>query len=64
MGKKKKKVKDKCCEKYLKSGKRCKDCPFRAAEAGSRGEKVQESGKKPEYTKKDKKDKQKDRKKK
>ena len=27
MGKKKKKVKKKCCEKYLKSGKHCKKCP-------------------------------------
>jgi hypothetical protein len=28
MGKdKKKKVKDKCCESYLKKGKRCSDCP-------------------------------------
>jgi len=28
MGTKKKKVKKKCCEKYLKSGKHCKDCPL------------------------------------
>jgi len=27
VGKKKKKVKKKCCEKYLKSGKHCKKCP-------------------------------------
>jgi hypothetical protein len=28
MGKdKKKKVKDKCCESYLKKGKRCSNCP-------------------------------------
>lgn len=29
MGKKKGKVKEECCEKYKKSGKYCKDCPFR-----------------------------------
>jgi len=28
VGKKKKKVKKKCCEKYLKSGKHCKKCPM------------------------------------
>ena len=28
MGKKKSKVKKKCCGKYLKSGKHCKDCPL------------------------------------
>jgi len=27
MGSKKQKVKKKCCEKYLKSGKHCKSCP-------------------------------------
>ena len=28
MGKKKTKVKKKCCEKYLKTGKNCKNCPL------------------------------------
>jgi len=28
MGKSRKKQKEKCCEKYKKSGKHCKDCPL------------------------------------
>ena len=26
---KKHKVKDECCEKYIRKGKHCKDCPMR-----------------------------------
>jgi hypothetical protein len=36
VGKKKKKVKKKCCEKYLKSGKHCKRCPALGPLAGKK----------------------------
>jgi len=36
VAKKKKKVKKKCCEKYLKSGKHCKRCPVLASLAGKK----------------------------
>ena len=32
---KKGKVKKKCCGKYLKTGKHCKDCPLLLTEAGT-----------------------------
>lgn len=47
MGKKKKvKVKKKCCEKYLKSGKHCKGCPLVAKAKPAKEEKVKATKKK------------------
>ena len=34
MGKKKETPKKKCCGKYLKSGRHCKNCPLLLTEAG------------------------------
>ena len=59
MGKKKKKVKKKCCEKYLKSGRHCKNCPVLTSDEVSGKNKGRGVGKKAEKKKKDKKGKKK-----
>ncbi len=47
MGKdKKKKVKDKCCEGYLKKGKRCSDCPDKEKDKSKKKEKDKKKEKK------------------
>ena len=55
MGKKRQKVKKKCCEKYLKSGRHCKNCPLMISDKISKKIKSKESGKKAEKKKKNKK---------
>ena len=52
MGKKKTKVKKKCCEKYLKSGKHCKGCPLLIADDSGSKKKGNGSGKNLEKKKK------------
>lgn len=66
MGKKKKvKVKKKCCEKYLKSGKHCKGCPLIAKVKPAKEEKKAAKKKVAKKKKEDtRKKKQKDKKKK
>jgi hypothetical protein len=54
VGKKPKKVKDKCCEKYLKSGKHCKNCPLMLPGESGAKKKGRDSGGKAEKKKKDK----------
>lgn len=47
MGKdKKKKVKDKCCESYLKKGKRCSNCPDQEKDKSKKKEKDKKKDKK------------------
>ena len=58
MGKDKKK-KDKCCESYLKKGKKCSDCPLKDKEI----EKAKKKDKKKDKKKEKKKEKKKDKKK-
>jgi len=58
----KKKVKKKCCRKYLKEGKHCKNCPLlvKAAPAEKEGKnKKSKKGKKKQRGKNSKKDKKK-----
>jgi len=62
MGKDKKKVKKKCCKKYLKEGKHCKSCPLYVEEGTGKkdtaGKKKKAETKKAEKkNKKDKKEK-------
>jgi hypothetical protein len=54
VGKKKRKVKKKCCEKYLKSGRHCKNCPELISCEVSGKKKAKGSGKKTEKKKKKK----------
>jgi hypothetical protein len=55
VGKKKDKTKKKCCLKYLKSGRHCKDCPLLLIEAGTAAKEKKKTDKKKDKEKKGKK---------
>ena len=46
MGKAKKKKKEKCCQAYLKKGKKCSDCPLRDKDGKEKKKKKKKGTKK------------------